>query len=77
MDYGILITGATALVALVTAIIQHFRMSALPERLKAEIQADALKAAALMLADSVLAAAKIKADATVAADKIKADALKS
>ena len=43
---------------------------------KAEIAADALKAAALMLADSVLAAAKIKADAIVAADKIKADASK-
>ena len=67
---------ATALVALATAIYQHFRISGMPEKLKAEIQADALKAAALMLADSVLAAAKIKADATVAADKIKSDALK-
>ena len=77
MTYETMITGATAIVALITAIVQHFRMAALPEKLKAEIQADALKAAALMLADSVLAAAKIKADATVAADKIKSDALKS
>jgi hypothetical protein len=76
MTYESIVTGATALVALITAIVQHYRMSALPEKLKAEIQADALKAAALMLADSVLAAAKIKADATVAADKIKSDALK-
>jgi hypothetical protein len=74
MTYDTIAALATALVALGTAIVQHFRMSALPEKLKAEIQADALKAAALMLADSVLAAAKIKADATVAADKIKADA---
>jgi hypothetical protein len=67
---------ATAVVALATAIYQHFRVSAMPERIKAEIQADALKAAAVLLADSLLAAANIKAAAVVAADKIKADALK-
>lgn len=63
MTYETMITGATALVALVTAIVQHHRISALPERLKAEVLADAKLAAALLLADAVLAAAKIKADA--------------
>jgi hypothetical protein len=66
----------TAVFALATAVYQHFRVSAMPEKIKAEIQADALKAAAMLLAESVLAAAEIKAKAVVAADKIKADALK-
>jgi hypothetical protein len=61
------VSAATALVALVTAIVQHVRLNALPAKIKAEVQAEALKAAALILADSVLAAAKIKADARLAA----------
>jgi hypothetical protein len=67
---------ATSIIALVASIYQHIRVSALPEKLKAEIQAEALKAAAMLLADSVLAAAGIKASALVAADKIKSDASK-
>jgi hypothetical protein len=63
MDYEVIATAATAVVALVTAIIQHFRMSALPTKIKAEIKADATLAAALVLADALVAAAKIKADA--------------
>jgi hypothetical protein len=55
-----LITSATALA---TAIIQHFRMSAMPDKIKAEIKADATLAAALVLAEALVAAAKIKADA--------------
>jgi hypothetical protein len=76
MTYDTIAALATAVVALVTAVIQHFRMSALPLKLKAEIQADALKAAALLMADGLLAAANIKAEAVVAADKIKSDASK-
>jgi hypothetical protein len=71
-----IISLTTAAIALATAIYQHFRLSAMPEKIKAEIQADALKAAAVLLADSLLAAANIKAAAVVAADKIKADTLK-
>jgi hypothetical protein len=67
MTYDTMIAAATAVVALVASIIQHFRLNALPEKIKAEVQAEALKAAALILADSVLAAAKIKADARLAA----------
>jgi hypothetical protein len=63
MTYETMITGGTALVALATAIIQHFRMSQLPDKIKAEIKADATLAAALVLADALVAAAKIKADA--------------
>jgi uncharacterized membrane protein YjfL (UPF0719 family) len=63
MTYETVITGATAIVALITAIIQHYRMSALPEKIKAEIKADAVLAAAIVLADALVAAAKIKADA--------------
>jgi hypothetical protein len=62
------------LVTAITAIA--LRVTAMPSKIKAEIQADALKAAAMLLAESVLAAANIKAAAIVAADKIKADALK-
>ena len=54
---------ATSVIALGTAAIQHFRMSALPDKIKAEIKADATLAAALVLADALVAAAKIKADA--------------
>lgn len=74
MDYINAIIAGTSVIALLVSIYQHMRVTAMPSKIKAEIQADALKAAALMLADSVLAAAKIKADAVVAADKIKADA---
>lgn len=63
MTYETIATGATAVVALITAIVQHIRMSALPEKIKAEIKADATLAAALVLADALVAAAKIKADA--------------
>jgi hypothetical protein len=48
---------------LATAVIQHFKIRALPEKLKAEIKADATLAAALVLADALVAAAKIKAEA--------------
>jgi hypothetical protein len=67
-------TMGAAVVGLGASVLNHFRVRALPNKIKAEIQADALKAAALMLAESVLAAAKIKADAVVAAEKIKAEA---
>jgi hypothetical protein len=70
-----LITAITAVIALAVSIYQHMRVTAIPSKIKAEIQADALKAAALMLAESVLAAAGIKADAKVAAEKILADAV--
>jgi hypothetical protein len=70
------ITAVTAIAALLVSIYQHLRVTAMPSKIKAEIQADALKAAAMLLAESVLAAANIKAAAIVAADKIKADALK-
>ena len=63
MTYETIFTGATAIVALITAIVQHFRMAALPEKIKAEIKADATLAAALVLADALVAAAKIKAEA--------------
>jgi hypothetical protein len=55
----------TALVGLIAALIGHFKLKAMPEKLKAEVLADAKLAAALLLADAVLAAAKIKADAKV------------
>jgi hypothetical protein len=74
MDIINAIIAGTSVVALIVSVIQHMRVTAMPNKIKAEIAADALKAAALMLADSVLAAAKIKADAIVAADKIKSDA---
>jgi uncharacterized membrane protein YjfL (UPF0719 family) len=60
-------TAGTAIAALVAFVLQHFRINALPEKIKEEVRADALKAAALILADAVLAAAKIKADARLAA----------
>jgi hypothetical protein len=63
MTYDTLIAGVTAVVALITTIVQHFRMSAMPEKIKAEIKADATLAAALVLADALVAAAKIKAEA--------------
>jgi len=74
LDYPNITIAATAVAALLVSIYQHMRVTKMPDKIKAEIAADALKAAALMLADSVLAAAKIKADAVVAADKILADA---
>jgi len=55
----------TALFGLLAALLGLFRLKALPEKLKAEVLADAKLAAALLLADAVLAAAKIKADAKV------------
>jgi hypothetical protein len=55
----------TALVGLIAALVGHARLKVLPEKLKAEVLADAKLAAALLLADAVLAAAKIKADAKV------------
>jgi uncharacterized membrane protein YjfL (UPF0719 family) len=63
VNYETIAALATAVVALITAIIQHFRMTALPEKIKAEIKAEATLAAALVLADALVAAAKIKADA--------------
>jgi hypothetical protein len=74
LDYPNITIAATAVAALLVSIYQHMRVTKMPDKIKAEIAADALKAAALMLADSVLAAAKIKADAVVAADKIVAAA---
>lgn len=53
----------TAAIGLVAALIGHVRLTAMPEKLKAEVLADAKLAAALLLADAVLAAAKIKAEA--------------
>jgi hypothetical protein len=63
MTYEAIAALTTAGVALATAIMQHFRMTALPDKIKAEIKADATLAAALVLADALVAAAKIKADA--------------
>jgi hypothetical protein len=63
VNYETIAALATAVIALGTAIVQHFRMSAMPEKIKAEIKADATLAAALVLADALVAAAKIKADA--------------
>lgn len=74
MDYINAIIAATAVAGLIISVYQHMRVTKMPDKIKSEIQADALKAAALMLADSILAAAKIKADAVIASDKIKADA---
>lgn len=66
-----LVTAVTAIAALLVSIYQHLRVTKIPDKLRAEITADALKAAALILADSVLAAAKIKADAVTAAKEVK------
>jgi hypothetical protein len=63
MTHEAMITGASAIIALITAIIQHFRVKAMPEKIKAEIKADAVLAAAVVLADALVAAAKIKAEA--------------
>jgi isoprenylcysteine carboxyl methyltransferase (ICMT) family protein YpbQ len=47
------------------AVFGHFKLKALPEKLKAEVLADAKLAAAVLLADAVLASARIKAEAKV------------
>lgn len=52
--------------ALVIAAYQHYRVSTLPDKLRAEIKSDAVLAAAMLVADALLAAAKIKADAAIA-----------
>jgi len=57
-------------IALATAIVQHFRVSALPSKIKAEIKAEATLAAALLLAEALVASAKIKADANVAKEAL-------
>jgi hypothetical protein len=52
--------------ALVTAIVQHFRVSAIPAKIKAEIKADATLAAATIIADALVASARLKAEALLA-----------
>jgi len=56
--------------ALATALVQHFRVNALPAKIKTEIKAEATLAAALLIADALVASAKIKADANVAKEAL-------
>lgn len=55
-----------AVVSVVVSLYQHTRITQLPDRLRAEITADAKLAAAMLIADALVAAAKIKADAAEA-----------
>jgi hypothetical protein len=52
--------------ALVIAAYQHYRLSSLPDKLRAEIKSDAVLAAAVLIADSLVAGARLKADALIA-----------
>jgi hypothetical protein len=67
MDYiGLGVAG----LAFATAVVQHFRVSAMPNKIKAEIKADATLAAATIIADSLVAAARLKAEARLARESL-------
>lgn len=70
-----------AAIALVTAILNHFRVTGVAEQIKKDLQteldafktelkADATLAAASVLADALVAGAKLKSDAKLAKDSI-------
>ena len=67
MDYiGLIIAG----LALATAMVQHWRITKIPDKIKAEIKADAVLAGALLIADALVASAKIKSDARLAKEDL-------
>jgi hypothetical protein len=63
-----------AVIALATAIINHFRVSNVNAQVKAELKNELTTFKAELKADAILAAASVLADALVAGAKLKADA---
>ena len=67
--------GIVAAIALVTSVINHFRVSSVVAQVRSEIETELAAFKTSLAADATLAAARILADALLASARLKSEAV--